>query len=350
MAAEQGALLLDRLQKPEPTEQQLKKMSFLEEKRVRIDVDCLRDNIVKMRDLYKERDAFINENDEIKENFWVRVFANAPNEIDQYIMTPDAAALSSTLMNLNVERFELNENGQGEPRSIRLTFEFCTGEENPFFENDKLVKELYWRKRYIQTADGKTKFWEGLVSEPVRIQWKEDMDLTKGLLDAACDLAEAEKKAGKDRKKLPELEKLKNKIVELETTAEQEDEEEDEEFPLSPAGASFFAFFGYRGNDVSAEESEVATKRSDERYAKLSRGESIDDAEEEDDVEFEDIEVFPDGEELAIAIADHLWPHALELFNRDEDMDIEEFEGDLDDEDDEDDEEETARPKKKTKV
>ncbi|KAB8225674.1 nucleosome assembly protein [Aspergillus novoparasiticus] len=349
MSTDFGASLLDRLQGSEPTEAQLKKMSFLEEKRSRIDVDCLRDNTLKMRDWYNERDAFVNGNDEIKENFWVRVFANAPSEIDQYIMTPDAAALGSTLTNLKVERFELNEQGQGEPRSIRLTFEFRTGEENPFFENEKLVKELYWRRRSVKTADGKTKSWEGLVSEPVRIQWKKDMDLTKGLLDAACDLAEAEK-GGKDRKKLPELEKLKNKIVELETTADQE-EDEDEDFPLSPAGASFFAFFGYRGNDVSAEESKVATKQADERFAKLSKGETVEDEEEEEDEEFEDIEVFPDGEQLAIAIADDLWPHALELFNRDEGMDIEELEGDVDDEDEDDeDDEEDARPKKKTKV
>ncbi|KAB8234769.1 hypothetical protein ETB97_004008 [Aspergillus alliaceus] len=348
--AEEGNSLLDRLQASEPTEAQLKKMSLLEEKRSRIGLESLRDSTVKMRDWYNERDAFINENDEIKENFWVRVFASAPSEIDQYIMTPDAAALGSTLKNLKVERFELNEQGQGEPRSIRLTFEFRTGEENPFFENDKLVKELFWRQRSLKTADGKTKCWEGLVSEPVRIQWKEDMDLTKGLLDAACDLAEAEK-GGKDRKKLPEYEKLKDKIVELETTADQE-EDEDDEFPLGPVGTSFFAFFGYRGNDVSAEESEVATKKADDRFAKLSAGESVDAEDAEEDEEFEDIEVFPDGEQLAIAIADDLWPHALELFNRDEEIDMDEFDGEIDDEDDDDenDEEETARPKKKTKV
>ncbi|KAE8380763.1 nucleosome assembly protein [Aspergillus bertholletiae] len=347
MSTDLGAALLDRLQRSDATEAQLKKMSFLEEKRSRIDVDCLRDNTLKMRDWYNERDAFINENDEIKENFWIRVFANSPNEIDQYIMTPDAAALGSTLKNLKVERFELNEQGQGEPRSIRLTFEFCAGEENPFFQNEKLVKELYWRRRSVKAADGKAKSWEGLVSEPVRIQWKKDMDLTKGLLDAACDLAEAEKD-GKDRKNLPELEKLKNKIVELETTADQE-EDEDEDFPLSPAGTSFFAFFGYRGNDVSAEESEAATKQADERFAKLSKGETVQDDEEEEDEEFEDIEVFPDGEQLAIAIADDMWPHALELFNRDEELDIEELEGGLEDEEDDEDEEDT-RPKKKTKV
>jgi hypothetical protein len=36
----EGGSLLDRLQRAEPTEKQLKQMSFLEEKRTRIDVDC----------------------------------------------------------------------------------------------------------------------------------------------------------------------------------------------------------------------------------------------------------------------------------------------------------------------
>lgn len=40
MSTDFGASLLDRLQGSEPTEAQLKKMSFLEEKRSRIDVDC----------------------------------------------------------------------------------------------------------------------------------------------------------------------------------------------------------------------------------------------------------------------------------------------------------------------
>ena len=56
------------------------------------------------------------------------------------------------------------------------------------------VKDFYWRKQIIRTSKGKRRTWEGLVSEPVRINWKKDMDLTKGLLGAACDLADAEKK------------------------------------------------------------------------------------------------------------------------------------------------------------
>ncbi|KAE8147047.1 nucleosome assembly protein [Aspergillus avenaceus] len=339
-----------RLEENQPTDAQESKLLFLEEKRVRIENEILRRSILEMRDWYKERDAFIKESEQFKDDFWIRVFASAPAEIDQYVTTPDASALGSALKSMNVERFELNEKGEGEPRSIRLTFEFFTGEQNPFFENDKLVKEFYWRKRSVQTDDGRVKSWEGLVSEPVRIQWKKDMDLTKGLLDAACDLAEAEKKGG-DRHDLPEFDILGNKVVELEA-AGMENDEEDLDFPSSPVGVSFFGFFGYRGNDITAEESAAVTKKEEERFARRSKGEQVDEEEEEVDEDFEGIEVYPDGEKLAVALADVLWNQALSLFNNsleagsDLELEMEDLE---DDEEDEEDEQE-QRPKKKVKA
>lgn len=250
------------------------------------------------------------------------MFSNAPAEIDEYVMPTDAAVLGSSLKNLTVERFEVDEKGQGEPRSLRFTFEFQTGEENPFFENEKLVKDFYWRTQVTKSAKGKRRTWEGLVSEPVRINWKEGKDLTKGLLNAACDLAEAEKKQGGDRKKLPEFEKLVNKIGELEAEAAAAEEgDEDDEDPQSPAGASFFAFFGYRGRSVSAEESKQAVKEEEERWAKIQKGEAVeddddddDDDEDDDSDDLEDAEVFPDGEELAISLAEDLWPNALKYY------------------------------------
>lgn len=266
----------------------------------------------------------------MQSDFWVRVFSNAPAEIDEYILPSDAAALGSALKNLTVERFEVDANGQGEPRSVRLTFEFRTGEENPFFENEKLVKDFYWRKQVVKTAKGKRRVWEGLVSEPVRINWKKDMDLTKGLLDAACDLADAEKKAGvgAQRTKLPEYEALVKKVAEVEAAAlaGDEDEDDDDEDVLggnSPAGVSFFALFGYRGRDVTAEQAQAAAKEDEERWAKIQKGEEVEDDVDEDDDEdddeedvddLEDAEIFPDGEELAIAIADDLWPSALKYY------------------------------------
>lgn len=292
----------------------------------------MRKSVPVFRPLFEKRNEIITA-PEVADDFWIRVFSNAPSEIDEYILPTDAGVLGSCLKNLKVERFEVDEKGQGEPRSIRFTFEFRTGEENPFFENETLVKDFYWRKQVTKTAKGKRRTWEGLVSEPVRISWKKDMDLTKGLLDAACDLSEAEKKqGGGDRKKLSEFEKLVKKVEEIESDGMKgEDEGDDEEEGLgaqSPAGVSFFAFFGYRGRDVSAEQSKEATKESDERWAKIVKGEEVDDGErgevdddddDDDDYELdehdlEDIEIFPDGEDLAIALAEDLWPGALKYY------------------------------------
>ena len=280
----------------------------------------MRRSVPLMRPLYEKRNSVIT-TPEIQNDFWIRVFSNSPAEIDEYVMPSDAAVLGSALKNLTVERFEVDENGQGEPRSLRFIFEFKTGEENPFFENEKLVKDFYWRSQVTKTAKGKRRTWEGLVSEPVRIHWKQDKDLTKGLLGAACDLADAEKKGG-ERKKLPEFEKLVNKVGEIEAEAAAADEgDEEDEDPMSPAGASFFAFFGYRGRDVSAEQSKAAVKEEQERWAKIAKGEAVDDDEEDDDDDedddaddLEDAEIFPDGEELAIALAEDLWPNALKYY------------------------------------
>lgn len=289
-------------------------------------VYTVRKSVPVFRPLFEKRNEIIT-SPEVADDFWIRVFSNAPSEIDEYILPTDAGVLGSCLKNLKVERFEVNEKGEGEPRSIRFTFEFRTGEENPFFENEVLVKEFSWRKQITRTAKGKRRTWEGLVSEPVRINWKKDMDLTKGLLGAACDLAEAEKKnAGGDRKKLSEFEKLVKRVEEIENERMKDDDEgDDEEEGLgaqSPAGVSFFAFFGFRGRVVTAEESKAATKEDDERWAKITKGEKVDDEEvgedddeyELDELDLDDIEIFPDGEELAIAIAEDLWPGALKYY------------------------------------
>lgn len=287
----------------------------------------VRKSVPVFRPLFEKRNEIIT-SPEVADDFWIRVFSNAPSEVDEYILPTDAGALGSSLKNLNVERFEVDDKGQGEPRSIRFTFEFRTGEENPFFENETLVKDFYWRKQVFKTSKGKRRTWEGLVSEPVRINWKEDMDLTKGLLDAACDLAEAEKKqGGGDRKKLPEFEKLVKKMDEMDNDAMNVDEEGDDEDEglgiQSPAGVSFFAFFGYRGRDITAEQSKEANKEDDERWAKIVRGEQVDEDEDEgdddedfelDELDLDDIEIFPDGEELAIAFAEDLWPGALKYY------------------------------------
>jgi len=268
---------------------------------------------------------------------------------------------------MNVERFEVNEKGEGEPRSLRFTFDFQTGEENPFFENEKLVKEFYWRKLITRTSSGKRRTWEGLVSDPVRINWKKDMDVTKGLLDATCDLFDAEKKKGGERAKLPEYEALVNKIEKLEEEAmagDGDDEDDEDEDAVSPAGISFFNWFGYRGREVTAEQSKAANKEDEERWVKISKGEKVEEDDEDDEDEdvdelvddLEEAEAFPDGEELAIAIAEDLWTDAMKYYVQSfevgddlEDLDMEELNADMMEEDDEEEDEE-SHPRKKVRT
>ncbi|KAJ5836931.1 hypothetical protein N7447_002957 [Penicillium robsamsonii] len=351
--------LLDRVEMPSIPEVAMKKIAVLEEQFSRAEVEQLRHSVKLMAPLIQKRSEIINI-PEVQAEFWMRVFASAPAEIDEYILSRDAQVLGECLKTLNVERFELDAQGNGEPRSLRFTFEFKTGEENPFFTNEKLVKEFYWRQEVSKNAAGKTRTWEGLVSEPVRINWKKDMDLTKGMLDAACDLADAEKKNGGDRKKLPEFAALVKKVEEAEAEAEaaNAEDDEDEENP-SPVGMSFFGLFGYRGRDVSAAQSKEAAKEIEARWAKIQKGEEIDEAgdsdsdDEDDDSEgLEEIDIFPDGDDLAVAIAEDLWPDALSYYVQsfqmgdefeDMDLDMEELDGEDSDEDSE------SRPRKKAR-
>jgi hypothetical protein len=279
-------------------------------------------NTVKLTQPLINKRAEIIKMPEVQAEFWMRVFASAPPEIDEYILSDDATVLGDALTNMTVERFELDAQGNGEPRSLRFIFEFKTGEENPFFTNDKLVKDFYWRQEVTKSSSGRTRTWEGLVSEPVRINWKKDKDLTRGLLDAACDLWEAEKKKGGDRKELPEFAALVNKIEEAAEAEEAAENDDDEDMP-SPVGMSFFGFFGYRGRDVSAAQSKEAAKEIEARWAKVQKGEDIteggdsDDEDEDDDEDgLEVAEIFPDGDDLAVAIAEDLWPDALRYYGK----------------------------------
>lgn len=140
----------------------------------------------------------------------------------------------------------------------------------------------------------------GLVSEPVRIQWKKGKDLTGGMLDLVCDAFEAEKKGnGKGVDKLKE--KLLKKIG-----------------GTGMGGQSFFAWFGFIGRKISAEESAAALANDKEergnRKANPPTEKEVED-EEMQEAEDESLEIFPDGDELAVSFAEDLWPGALKYFS-----------------------------------
>jgi hypothetical protein len=189
-----------------------------------------------------------------------------------------------------------------------------------------VLEKKFW---YRRSRDG----WSGLVSEPVKITWKKERDLTGGLLDMVVDAWEAEKlksrptsskgqSNGKAKERLsPEQKALKKKI---ENTG--------------MGGLSFFAWFGFIGRHVSAEESAAATalerqKRAQREARKNNKrksrsrsrsstpssdeeeSEEADAGEGEDDVGMS-LEIFPDGDDLAVAFTEDLWPGAIKYFSK----------------------------------
>ena len=253
-------------------------------------------------------------------NFWPLVLEQAPPDIDQYIQPSDSALLLSSLQNLSVSHFEIDseDGSRGDPRSVSIRFEFA---ENEYFE-DTVLEKKFWHRR---SRDG----WSGLVSEPVPIKWKKDRDLTGGLLDMVVKAWEADRAASKSMGSgvvkskgglSPEQKALKKKI---ENTG--------------MGGLSFFAWFGFIGRHVSAEESAAATalerqKRAQREARKTNKRKSMErsrsstpssDGEEEaagsegsdDDVGMS-LEIFPDGDDLAVAFTEDLWPGAIKYFSK----------------------------------
>jgi hypothetical protein len=257
------------------------------------------------------------------------VFGSGPEELQQFL-SPDDLAIIAHLNSFVVERYQIESETEGEPRSLRFTFDFGP---NDFFEDTRLVKTFEYRPR----EDGPG----SLVSTPVGIQWKnKKKDVTQGLLDAAVELYNAEEalrlKNGDqavdvvDREALWQHEKLLEKMAKIESADD------------SPP--SFFNWFGFRG----------AVDLPTTRKAQDANG--ADDVDEDEDVdEMLEVEIFPAGEEVAIAIAEELWSDAMDHFMtaQDEGADFDGFEDEDSDaeeapelvaakEDDEDD-----RPRKK---
>lgn len=156
----------------------------------------------------------------------------------------------------------------------------------------------------------KSKDWDGHVSEPVKINWKKGKDLTGGLTDAAYELAQARRKLAKTANgsaksketNLPEYKALAKKIEES-----------------TEASVSFFAWFGFVSSYrwISAEESEEASRARAERLEKIKRGEKVEEEEDddEDEPDYQETEVFPQGDEVATLIAEEMWPSALKYFS-----------------------------------
>lgn len=260
----------------------------------------VRQQVQLSRPLYEKREKVVAQ----IPNFWPLVFEQAPQDIDEYIQPQDSALLLSTLISFSVSHFEIENGGSGDPRSVLFRFEFA---ENEYFE-DKVLEKKFWSRR---SKGG----WTGLVSEPVNIKWKKGKDLTSGLLGLVNAVWEEEKVDGKHWS-----------TVKSENFTDKQKELKDQIEKIGLGGLSFFAWFGYRGRRVSAKESELAIEqlkaKRQARKAATEDGKSQKEEDEEDDEEDEEeedeieLEIFPDGDSLALALSDDLWPGAIKYFSK----------------------------------
>lgn len=254
------------------------------------------------------------------------VFEQGPDEVASYIQPSDSEIFAKSLTGLNVTRFELDEAetasddaAKAEPRSIAITFEFSP---NEWFEDARLEKKFWYRR----AEDG----WTGLVSEPVNIQWKKGKDPTKGLTKAVRALWDARIKAGDMRQRaLPEFDAL-SKLVETHNVG----------------NTSFFTWFAHISTRrwVSAEESQNAWRVEYDRRQKYKAGEEVEpvDSPQSDQLE-QQIEVDEDGEDLASAILNDVWPGAMKFFLTAQEED-DQSDGGLESDDESDSDESDAPP------
>ncbi|KAI1186564.1 hypothetical protein F5B17DRAFT_356947 [Nemania serpens] len=268
-------------------------------------------------------------------SFWAVTFDNAASELEAAVTQTDLEVFSAALTSLEVTRPEIPASAKasdlgldkfGEPRSLQFTFRFS---DNKWFSDKELTKTFYFR----YGKDGSA----GLVSEPIKIHWKSsETDLTQGLSDAALAFWQAQKanpsqnldgvlandaRHARDAaaKELPEYKSLAKML---------EDNVE--------GALSFFNFFSYRGRWISnAEHTQAKAELLARRHAAITN-EVDEDDEDDDDEDFteEAVETFPAGHEVAVTIAEDIFPNAIDYFmgnTIDSDIDI--------DEDDDEDEE-----------
>ena len=187
--------------------------------------------------------------------------------------------------------------------------------ENEYFE-DKVLEKKFW---YRRSRDGRA----GLVSEPVPIKWKAGKDLTQGLLDLTVKIWEQDKKDGHANGTSKDQKKTKPE----DWTADQKAlREKIDTYGLG--GVSFFCWFGFRGEYISAEENVIAVEEDKKRRADKASGKPVEPEEAEDEEEDEEdeeedplaLEIFPDGDDLAVALSEDLWPSALKYFSKSRDV------------------------------
>lgn len=319
--------------------QTIKELELLEAALSDVDTEIIAKQYLMTKDIFAQRHNTISK----IPKFWAVVFNNAQIDLEAAITPGDREIFEHALTGIEVVRPEIPASakltdaglsGYGEPRSVTLRFQFS---ENPWFSDSVLEKTLYYR----YSKDGEA----GLVSEPIKINWKAGKDVTEGLTDAAYAFWQAQKKSASQNldgvvsgdarkardaaaKKLPEY---KTVVDTLENKVE--------------GAISFFNFFSYRGRWTSAAESKEAKAELDARRQAALAGTPVADKEEEEEDDDEEMpaeaeaETFPAGHEVAVTIAEDIYPGAIDYFmsetlDSDDELDGLDLDDDSEDDDD----------------
>ncbi|KAI0156782.1 hypothetical protein GGR57DRAFT_462340 [Xylariaceae sp. FL1272] len=315
--------------------QTIKELHLFEAAISDIDTEVTAKQYLMTRDIFAARQKTISK----IPSFWAVTFDNAATELEAAVTPNDLKIFSNALTAVEVTRPEVPASAKasdmgidkfGEPRSLQFTFRFA---ENEWIADKELVKTFYFR----YGKDGSA----GLVSEPIKINWKSpDKDQTQGLSDAALAFWNAQKGNGSQKldgvldnearhardaaaKEMPEYKALAKKLQD------------------NVAGAlSFFNFFSYRGRWISAAEHAEAKAELLSKRKAAQAGQDMDeddDDEDDDDEDFteEAVETFPAGHEVAVTLAEDIYPNAIDYFmgnTIDSDIDLDEDDEDEDEE------------------
>ncbi|ORY56306.1 uncharacterized protein BCR38DRAFT_450985 [Pseudomassariella vexata] len=313
----------------------IKELQLLEASLSDVDTEITAKQFLMTRDIFAQRQQTIAK----IPSFWAVVFDNAASELEAAITPSDAEIFAKALTHLEVTRPEIPAGAQpsdsgldkfGEPRSVTIKFHF---KQNEWFNDSVLEKTLYYR----YGKDGSA----GLVSEPIRINWKAGKDLTEGLTDAAYGFWIAQKNqasqqldgvlSGDARKARDAAAKAMSEFKALAQLLEDK----------VTGAVSFFNFFSYRGRWISAAENHEARAELHARRQAALAGKPEEEDDDDDDEEYpeEDVETFPPGHEVAVTIAEDIFPSAIDYFMSetiDSDDELDGIEIDSDDDEDED--------------
>ena len=304
-------------------------LADLEKDFAAVELDALRAREYALKELYSTRAKHLSQ----IPNFWPTVITHGPQEF-QDLLGPNDEEILDSITSLKVERYQIVSDREGEPRSLRFTFEFDpSAQEHKLFEDTVVVKEFEFVARDDLVGGG------GYVSKPVNFSWTKAgkkkglnrfLDLSEQLYQAEGALVQGQKIEEKEREGLWQYEKLKEELEKMEDKAMEGDDSTE---------TSILDFFGYRGAVKGASEEvkkEKSTKKPANGDTKIHEDAEEEESDEEDDEDDEDeglldVEIFPLGAEIASCLAEDLWPNVMDYFMKaqteeEEELDFEEDE------------------------